>query len=434
MKCKKITAVIASLILSTQLLFTNAETNNEVDNNSVNIELNENIELSNSINIDEFNKSINAEAYVVIDSTTGEKIMGKNEDKVMYPASLTKIVTSLLLVESGKLDDMFTVSKEAASIGEASIYVQEGEQISGKDLLYAMMLQSANDSCYVVAEGVSGTAENFYALMTQRAKELGATSSNFTSANGLHEPDHVTTAMDLALITKEALKYDAFREVMGAKSYTLTRTTDKGLREITNKNRMLFSHKPEYNEYAIGGKTAYTTPAGNCLMEIAKKDDMEIIVVTLKSNTIYPDTNKIINFAFDNFTSIPIVEKGEFVQEYNGAFMNLYTNESVGYIAPITEESKNAKVSSEIVMYDNLTEVKKDDKVGVIKTYLNGKEYETIDIYSQEDYSFVTGVSFRFFRNIIVFALCLIIIKICINVYKMRKAKTKGYLKHSKFY
>lgn len=434
MKCKKITAVIASLILSTQLLFTNAETNNEVDNNSVNIELNENIELSNSINIDEFNKSINAEAYVVIDSTTGEKIMGKNEDKVMYPASLTKIVTSLLLVESGKLDDMFTVSKEAASIGEASIYVQEGEQISGKDLLYAMMLQSANDSCYVVAEGVSGTAENFYALMTQRAKELGATSSNFTSANGLHEPDHVTTAMDLAIITKEALKYDAFREVMGAKSYTLTRTTDKGLREITNKNRMLFSHKPEYNEYAIGGKTAYTTPAGNCLMEIAKKDDMEIIVVTLKSNTIYPDTNKIINFAFDNFTSIPIVKKGEFVQEYNGAFMNLYTNESVGYIAPITEESKNAKVSSEIVMYDNLTEVKKDDKVGVIKTYLNGKEYETIDIYSQEDYSFVTGVSFRFFRNIIVFALCLIIIKICINVYKMRKAKTKGYLKHSKFY
>lgn len=434
MKCKKITAVIASLILSTQFLFTNAETNNEVDNNLVNIESNENIELSNSINIDEFNKSINAEAYVVIDSTTGKKIMGKNEDKVMYPASLTKIVTSLLLLESGKLDDMFTVSKEAASIGEASIYVQEGEQISGKDLLYAMMLQSANDSCYVVAEGVSGTAENFYALMTQRAKELGATSSNFTSANGLHDPDHVTTAMDLALITKEALKYEAFREVMGAKSYTLTRTTDKGLREITNKNRMLFSQKPEYNEYAIGGKTAYTTPAGNCLMEIAKKDDMEIIVISLKSTTIYPDTNKIINFAFDNFTSIPIVEKGEFVQEHEGVFMNLYTNESVGYIAPITEESKNAKVSSEIIMYDNLTEVKKDDKVGVIKTYLNGKDYETIDIYSQEDYSFVTGVSFRFFRNIIVFALCLIVIKICINVYKMRKAKTKGYLKHSKFY
>lgn len=434
MKYKKITAVIASLILSTQLLFVNAETNNEANSNAINIESNENIELNNSVNIDEFNNSINAEAYVVIDSTTGEKIMGKNEDKVMYPASLTKIVTSLLLLESGKLDDMFTVSKEAASIGEASIYVQEGEQISGKDLLYAMMLQSANDSCYVVAEGVSGTAENFYALMTQRAKELGATSSNFTSANGLHNPEHVTTAMDLAIITKEALKYDAFREVMGTKYYTLTRTTDKGLKEITNKNRMLFSQKPEYNEYAIGGKTAYTTPAGNCLMEIAKKDDMEIIVVTLKSNTIYPDTNKIINFAFDNFTSTPIVEKGEFVQEYNGVFMNLYTKESVGYIAPITEESKSAKVSSETIIYDNLTEVKKDDKVGVIKTYLDGKEYETIDVYSKEDYSFITGVSFRFIRNIIVFALCLIIIKICINVYKMRKAKTKGYLKHSKFY
>lgn len=434
MKFKKITSVIASLILSTQLLFVSAETNNEVDTNSNNIESNENIKANDSININEFNNSINTEAYVVIDSTTGEKIMGKNEDKVMYPASLTKIVTSLLLLESNKLDDMFTVTKEAASIGEASIYVQEGEQISGKDLLYAMMLQSANDSCYVVAEGVSGTAENFYTLMTQRAKELGATSSNFTSANGLHEPTHVTTAMDLALITKEALKYDAFREVMGAKTHTLTRTTDKGLREITNKNRMLFSYKPEYNEYAIGGKTAYTTPAGNCLMEIAKKDDMEIIVVTLKSTTIYPDTNKIINFAFDNFTSTPIVEKGEFVQEHNGIFMNLYTKKGVGYIAPITQASTNTKVSSEILIYDNLTEVKKDNKVGIIKTYLNGKEYETVDVYSKEDYAFITGVSFRFIRNILLFVLCLILIKICINVYKMRKTKTKGYLKNSKFY
>lgn len=439
MRLKKVTAAIASLFLSAQLVFAQnvttsvTETTNSVEKAKT-VEESANKATTNSVNIDNFNNNINAEAYVVIDSTTGEKIMGKNENKVMYPASLTKIVTSLLLLESGKLDDMFLVSKEASQIGEASIYVQEGEKLSGKDLLYAMMLQSANDSCFVVAEGVSGNAENFYSLMTQRAKEIGATSSNFTSANGLHEPDHVTTAMDLALITKEALKYDEFREVMGQKKHTLTRDNDKGMKSITNKNRMLFPEKPEYNQYAIGGKTAYTTPAGNCLMEVAKKDDMEIIVITMKSKTIYPDTNKIINFAFDNFVSKPIVEDGEFVQEYKGKFLNLYTEEGVGYIAPKEGTSTNTKTASELIMNQKLTEIKAGDKVGIIKTYINDKEYRTIDVFAKEDYTFITGVSFRFIKNIIAFILSLVAIKIGINIYKMRKAKTRGYLKNSRFY
>lgn len=435
MKCRKITSIIASLLLLAQFTAVKAETETG-NNNSINIESTTENEIKDNVNIDinNFNNSIDAQAYVVIDSTTGEKIMGKNEDKVMYPASLTKIMTSLLLLESGKLNDKFPVSKEADAIGEASIYATEGEELSGKDLLYAMMLQSANDACYVVAEGISGTAENFYKLMTERAKELGATSSNFTSANGLHEEDHVTTAMDLALITKEALKYDEFREAMAAKTYTLTRTAEKGMREVTNKNRMIFDKKPEYNQYAIGGKTAYTTPAGNCLMEVAKKDGMEIIVIAMKSGTIYPDTNKIINYAFDNFKSTPIVEKGEFVHEYNGTFMNLYTKEGVGVVAPISEGVKVENISTEIKISELPAEVKKDSKVGVIQSYINGKLYKEVDIFASQDYTFVTGVSFRFIRNIIIFALTLILIKISINVFKMRKAKTKGYLKNSRFY
>ena len=434
MKFKKISTVIASFLIAIQTTFVFAETEALDNNNDVNIETTISHIKESQINIEEFNKSINAEAYVVIDSTTGEKIMGKNEDKVMYPASLTKIVTSLMLLESGKINQMFTVSKNAAAIGEASIYATEGEELSGKDLLYAMMLQSANDSCYVVAEGVSGTAEDFYELMTKRAHELGATSSNFTSANGLHEPEHVTTAMDLALITKEVLKYDLFREVMGTKSYTLTRTSDVGMRNITNKNRMLFPEKPEYNEYAIGGKTAYTTPAGNCLMEVAKKDDMEIIVISLKSTTIYPDTNKIINFAFENFKSTPIIKQGDFVQEYKNTFLDLYTKESVGYIAPITENASINNIETEIVLDELPSEIYAGDRVGVINSYINGEKYKTVEIYSKADYTFATGLSFRFIKNILIFAGVLILIKICINIYKMRRAKTKGYLRNSRFY
>lgn len=435
MKFRKITSIVASLLLLAQMTFVSAE-NPTQNNDGINIESTVNEESNTNINIDieNFNNSIDAQSYVVIDSTTGEKIMGKNEDKVMYPASLTKIMTSLLLLESGKLNQMFPVSKEADAIGEASIYATEGEELSGKDLLYAMMLQSANDACYVVAEGVGGTAENFYKLMTERAKELGATSTNFTSANGLHEEDHVTTAMDLALITKEALKYEEFREVILAKTHTLTRTSEKGMKEITNKNRMLFSQKPEYNEYAIGGKTAFTTPAGNCLMEVAKKDGMEIIVISMKSGNIYADTNKIINYAFENFKSTPIIEKGDFVHEYNGTFMNLYTKEGVGIVAPISNGVSNENITTEVKISDIPSDVKKDSKVGVIKAYVNNELYKEVDIFSGQDYTFVTGTSFRFIRNIIIFALVLIMIKVGINVYKMRRAKTKGYLKNSRFY
>lgn len=435
MKFKKVTSVIASMLLLTQLQIVKAETNGEV-NDSLNIESTVNNENTSNFNIDinSFNNSLDAISYVVIDSSTGEKIIGKNEDKVMYPASLTKIMTSLILLESGKINDSFLVSKEADAIGEASIYATEGEYLSGKDLLYAMMLQSANDACYVVAEGVGGTVENFYNMMNEKAKEIGATSSHFTSPNGLHEDDHVTTAMDLALITKEALKYDLFREVMGTKEYTLTRTAEKGMKQITNKNRMLFSNKPEYNEYSIGGKTAYTTPAGNCLMEVAKKDDMEIIVIAMKSGKIYPDTSKIINFTFDNFKSTPIAEKGEFTQEYKGVYMNLYTKEGMGIISLKDDVVDTSNIKKEFKMLNLPVQVAKDSKVGVIKAFVDGKLYKSIDVFSSQDYTFTVGASVRFLRNIILFALSLIGLKIVINIYKMRKMKRKGYLKNSKFY
>lgn len=435
MKFKKISSIIASVLLTVQMSLVFATPATEANNDAavmttINSENNDNV----NIDIEKFNQSIDAEAYVVIDSTTGEKIMGKNENEIMYPASLTKIMTSLMLLESGRMNEMFPVSKEADAIGEASIYATEGEELSGKDLLYAMMLQSANDACFVVAEGISGEPENFYNLMTKRAHELGATSSNFVSANGLHNEEHVTTAMDLALITREALKYEEFREVMGAKTHTLTRTAEEGMKEITNKNRMLFSQKPEYNEYAIGGKTAYTTPAGNCLMEVVKKDGMEIIIITLKSDHVYPDTNKIIDFAFGNYKSTPIVESGDFAHEYKGTFMNLYTTEGIGRVQPISQSTTNSEITTSVKINDLQAVVKKGDKVGVIESYIDGKLYKTVDVFASQDYTFATGVSFRFIRNIILFAIALIIIKIAINFYAMRKAKTRGYLKNTKFY
>ncbi|MGU8834090.1 D-alanyl-D-alanine carboxypeptidase family protein [Clostridium perfringens] len=460
MSSKKIKKLVTMILLASQLSFAFAETSNinttsETSGQTIEQEqqTTENIDSETNSKLQEFNNTLSAEAYVVIDSKTGEKIMGKNEDEVMYPASLTKIVTSLLLLESGKLDEKFIVSKEADEIGEASIYATEGEELSGKDLLYAMMLQSANDACYVVAEGVSGTAEEFYKLMTKRAKELGAKVSNFSSANGLHEEDHVTSAMDLALITKEALKFPEFREAIKSKTYSLTRTSESGMKEITNKNRMLFENKPEYNSTSIGGKTAYTRQAGNCLMEVAEKDGMEIIVITLKSNSIYPDTNKIINYAFDNFEAIPISDAGKLSYEYNNTPITLYSNEGISYISPkntatsntttenndaeknITDASLEKNIKKEIVFNEPSGKViSSNEKVGQLNTYVNGKLYRSVDLFSAEDYDFNTDISFKFFINLGIFSAILIIIRLILNLIKYRKLKTKGYLKNSKFF
>lgn len=432
MRKKLLTKIILPMLLFMQpcnILANNVYATSSVQIDNTNVDNSQ----SNSVDIDKFNKSINAETYVVIDSKTGNILMGKDETKKMYPASLTKIMTSLLLLESGKINDMFTVSADAAKIGESSIYVQQGEQISGKDLLYAMMLQSANDACYVTGEGISGDITSFYNLMTQRAHEIGSTDSNFKSSNGLHDPEHITTALDLALITKEALKYEEFRECIKTKSYSLTRESDSTMKNITNKNRMLFDYKPEYNEYSIGGKTAYTTPAGNCLMEVAKKDDMEIIVITMKSPTIYTDTSKIINFALENYSSYSLLDKDKISTEYKDTIINLYTKESIGIVKDKTDSRPN--VTTEVVLNDKYyKEITKDQKVGVVNIYLEGELYKTLDVFSKEDYVFDNGLTMKFILNLVLFSSMLILIKIIINLIKIRKQKTKDYLKNSKFY
>lgn len=435
---KKLKVICATALLVSQLIIgctqpkisaaTETSSNTNFTDNQSEINIDKKVE--------ELNNSLDLAAYVVIDSKTGEKIIGNNEDAVLYPASLTKIITSLLLLESGKLNDSFTVSKEASSIGEASIYVQEGEVLSGKDLLHAMMLASANDACYVVAENISGTAENFYKLMNSRAKELGAKASNFSSANGLHEDDHVSSAMDIALITREALKYPEFRDAINQKTYELTRTSEKSKRKIQNLNKMLFeNNKGYYNEYCIGGKTAYTRQAGNCLMEVVNKDGMEFIVVALKagSGSIYTNTNKIINFVYDNFKSTPILDTLPHIYDYNRNQVSLYAKEGVSDVGLIGEESPNISTELEYIN-GNKNVIKKDEKVGTLKIYKDNTFLKNVDLFSAQEYEFKIGLSIKFLINIGIFIIILIFIKILLNLFKLRKLKRKGYLKNSKLY
>lgn len=392
----------------------------------------------NSEEMKEFNNSVTLGAYVVIDSKTGEVIMGKNENNMMYPASLTKVLTSLLLIENKSMDDILTVTKEAASIGEASIYVREGETFTAKDLLYAMMLKSANDACYVVGEGVSGIGniQGFYDLMNQRARQAGALNSNFSSSNGLHEDTHFTTAYDLAMITKDAIKYPEFREAMGTQSYVLNREGDDVLKTIYHTNRMIFENREEYNPYSLGGKTGFTTEAQNCLIEVARKDDMEIIVVALKAapGYVYKDTNKIINHVLENYTSTSLLKDEEMTEEINGEYLTYKAVDSVGIV---NKKDENVVVSSnvEYILDDNLTGViEKGSVIGVANIYLDNALYKSVDLVATKTIEIPKGTTFSLLRNLLIIMVLIIIIKTIQILIGYRKRKTENYLKNSRIY
>ena len=391
-----------------------------------------------SAEMQEFNNSVTVGAYVAIDAKTGEILMGKNENKTMYPASLTKVLTSLLLIENKSMDDTLVVSKEATEIGEASVYVREGEVFTAKDLLYAMMLKSANDACYVVGEGVSGIGniESFYALMNQRARQAGAMNSNFSSSNGLHQDTHYTTAYDLGLITKEAIKYPEFREAMGTQSYVLNREGDDVLKTIYHTNRMIFENKPEYNEYSLGGKTGFTTEAQNCLIEVAKKDDMEIIVVALKAapGHIYSDTNKIINHVLDNYKSTPLLVTDESTEEINGAYLTYAPKEAVTYVTKgDSTETINSRV--DMKLDEHLTgTILAGTIIGTASVYVNDGLYKTVDLVATNDIEIPKLSTFSLIRNLVLVIVVILIIKLIQVVIRHRKRKIETYMKKSNLY
>ena len=247
--------------------------------------------------------TIVAEAAIVYDVDTGEVLYEKNADKRMYPASLTKIMTTLIACERGGLDEMVTFSENCKAIPyDSSIYgVRVGETVTLKDSLHMLMLVSANDVGVGIAEHISGTEAEFAKLMTKRAKELGANNTNFVNSHGYHDENHYTTARDLMLITLAGLKSEDFVRVWEALEYTVP-ATNKVSRptKIKNIHKMLCEDLAQYYEYALGGKTGFHDDAGRCAITTAKKDGRTLLCVTMKSTKAnqYKDGEKLFEYCF----------------------------------------------------------------------------------------------------------------------------------------
>ena len=255
-----------------------------------------------------------AETAVLMDAKTGKVLYGKYEHKQMYPASITKLLTALVAIETHNPTDIITMSKEAVfgiERNSSHIGLDVGEQINLDQGLHALLLASANEVANGIAELCDVSIEAFGEHSTRRAKELGANNTNFVNPHGLHDPNHYTTAYDMALIASEVIKQPYFQEIMNTYTYQIpgTNKTDE-IRYLSQPHKLLNENRygKSFREDVIGGKTGYTTIAGNTLVTMAKEGDIELISVVLKSNSqnLYKDTNMILDYGFDNYKTISL--------------------------------------------------------------------------------------------------------------------------------
>jgi D-alanyl-D-alanine carboxypeptidase len=251
--------------------------------------------------------SLSAAAAVVIEQESGRVILGKHEHEVKRIASITKIMTAILAIESGKMDEKVTVSKNAEGTEGSSLYLVAGEKIKLRDLVYGLMLRSGNDSAVAIAEHVGGSVEGFAYMMNQKAEEIGMKNSHFRNPHGLdtHE-DHYSTAYDMAMLTRYAMQNEEYQKISGTKVHRAPHPDGKWDRVWKNKNKLLTG----LYSYSTGGKTGYTKRAKRTLVSTASKDGMNLIAVTLNAPGDWNDHIAMFDFTFKNYELVTILEEG----------------------------------------------------------------------------------------------------------------------------
>ena len=269
---------------------------------------------------------VEAEGAILMDALTGTVLYEKNANHTFYPASITKIMTGLLAAEHCSLDEVVTYSHDAVYTvphGYANIAAVEGEQMTVEDCIYALLLPSANDAANALGEHISGSIDAFAQMMNERAAQLGAKHTHFVNPSGIHNEEHWTTPYDMAMIMRGCALNETFMQIDSAQTYVLPPTQmQEEERPMANLHRMLFSTKEEYYEYALGGKTGYTTPAGNTLVTYAERGDMKLVCVVMHSmDTTYEDTETLLEYGFNNFRMYqPAQTDDRYTLESNGFF------------------------------------------------------------------------------------------------------------------
>jgi D-alanyl-D-alanine carboxypeptidase (penicillin-binding protein 5/6) len=331
-----------------------------------------------------------SESAVLMDINTGTILYEKNMTEQLYPASTTKILTTLLALENCSLDEVVTFSHNAVySIERDSshIGIVEGEQLTMEQCLYGIMLESANEVSNAVGEHVAGSVEAFANMMNQRAKELGCDNTNFVNCNGLPNENHVTSAHDLALIGRAAMHNETFRTITSTTSYTIPPTNlQVEPRYLSNHHKMLPKRKYYYPD-CIGGKTGYTDVARQTLVTFAKRGDLELVCVVMKTESPnqFTDTKALFDWGFENFQIINIAQNEKKYNIENSSFFNTDSN-IFGNTSSIVTINKNGAIilpttaafsdAQSNLSYDSTS----DNSIGTLTYTYGGKEVGSTSI------------------------------------------------------
>lgn len=342
---------------------------------------------------------ITAKSAIVMDAETGQILYNKNMDKIKYPASLTKLMTVLLTIENCSLDEKVTFSKEAVlgiERDSSHIGIEPDEVLTIRECLYGMMLESANEVCSAVAEHISGSVDEFADLMTKRAEELGCKNTTFKNANGLHHDKHSTTAYDMALILKEALKYKEFRTIASTRNYKIPKTNLNPARELWNHHKMIKYPNGTYSIKPLeitSGKTAYTTKAKTCLSTSATDGTMELICIVLDDagSSVYTDTKTLLEYGFkqykhfyplENYNTMPAEENNlishNYFQLVNPEKLNLSVD--TNYAITLPKNADLSKLTTSAVMdFDKKTHI-----LGNLHIFYDGQELGATPIHFED--------------------------------------------------
>lgn len=325
---------------------------------------------------------VSAQTAIMIEGNTGEVLYEKNAEQKAYPASITKIMTALLAIENGDLDRKVTVSKNAAGVEGSSIYLETGEKIPLRDLVYGLMLRSGNDAAIAISEEIGGSTENFVIMMNKRARELGAFNTNFANPNGLHNSNHYTTAKDMALISKEAMKNPEFKRVAETKAWIADRGEGK-YNYFYNKNKVVYQY-----DGGTGIKIGFTRAAGRTLVASSERNGMELICVVMNAPNWFQDTYHLMDYAFGKYETTRIAEGQlpiKVVRLRGGVkdFVKIGPKEAI--LCPVRKDEESSISVVYELMEGGKAPVKRWQEAGAMKIYVNGNYLFSRPLYYMED-------------------------------------------------
>ncbi len=321
--------------------------------------------------------SLAAECAILAEVTSGRVLYSQNADAKRYPASTTKIMTAILVIESCNINDIVTVPREAQGVEGSSIYLEAGERLTVLQLLYGLMLRSGNDAATALAIHCAGSIHGFAQWMNQKAQDLGCMNTSFVNPSGLPSPQHYTTAYDLMLIARYAMQNDIFKEIVSTQRVTIPWEKHSSERLLINENKMLYNY-----DGANGIKTGYTRAAGRCLVSSAERDGMTLIAIVLNSSPMYADCKELLDYGFDNYKLTGIVKEKEFcgkINVKNGYDKSIPYCNDTGFCYPLSE---NDTVSVDLELFLDNIEAPFDTNtpIGCLNITLNGSIIKSIPL------------------------------------------------------